>query len=364
VSRTLYVVLLAVMLTHCARTGLPLYGECEAGEDCDVAGGAGNFGAGARGGRPGMMGSGASAGTPPIFGGQGGVGALGGVGQGGLSVGGAGSSAGGFAGLGGLTNGGSAGSSGSAGDGGSAGSSGGAPALFCDDGAELELFVLSSDEAVVQLDPETLAVVNQHPLQPPNQNTLAMASDGRLFLGSWFGDLYTIDPVSGAVQQTSFDPTTGGFTDGFCVGWADSLPQAAQGALLINRNLPPSQEIYSLDPDTLEYALLGVLGAERAELVGDEQGQLFALATEGVSSAKIFQIDASSFQVVDEVALPGTTWSGYDIAYAGALYVFGTGGGTTNAYRISAAAPLHDQPQEALGQLDFAVIGAGARVCP
>ena len=68
--------------------------------------------------------------------------------------------------------------------------------------------------------------------------------------------------------------------------------------------------------------------------------------------------------MIDELPLPGDGWSSYDIAHAGALYAFGGAGATSAVYRVGGGTPLHDQSQQKLGDLDFAVIGAGARVCP
>jgi hypothetical protein len=123
-------------------------------------------------------------------------------------------------------------------------------------------------------------------------------------------------------------------------------------------------ELYAVDPTTLVATLLAPTSSGACELVGDPSGRLFGVTT-SIAGASIIEIDTTTYQIVDELPMPGTTWTIYDIAYfQGSLYAFAGGSGSTVVYRVSGGTPLQDQAIEQLGVLPFDVVGAGARSCP
>ncbi len=213
--------------------------------------------------------------------------------------------------------------------GGSGGLGGGGP-LTCAQGAANEFYVISPDDVLYRIDPETLEVLSQTTLPLQDLNSLALTADGTLYASSWYGELDTIDVANGTIEHQPFDPYQYGNNEGVCIGWADVLPEAPDGALLMSMG---GFELYAIDEATLAADALGNTSGA-CEIVGAEDGRVFALATNADSTvASIEELDSSDYQMNDEILLPGTTWSSHDIAYfQGALYAFGGGAGTTTVY--------------------------------
>jgi hypothetical protein len=352
--------LFVLLEAHCgARSDLgPATAECLPGEaePCEIAQGPGARECDARGhwgvcaaagpvidGSGGRAGAGTGSGSP-----SGGTGASDGVGG---TVGSSGT-AGGTA-----IGGGSAGVAGGA----SGGSGGNAP-LTCAEGAEHEFYVITPLDVLYRIEPDTLEILSEAMVALQDLNSLALAADGTLYAGSWYGELDTIDVASATIEHQPFDPYQYGNNEGVCIGWADALPQAQDGALLMSMD---GQGLYAVDRTTFELATLGNTSGV-CEVVGDPNGRLFGLGTNAESSsAAIYELDTSAYQLIDEIVLPGATWASHDIAYfQGALYAFGGGDESTEVYRVEVGTPLHDQLIVELGELPFDVIGAGARSCP
>jgi outer membrane protein assembly factor BamB len=245
-----------------------------------------------------------------------------------------------------------------------------APRVGCDHGAAHELYVLSGS-TVYAIDATTLEALSERGLSLEDQSSLALTDDGTLYVGGWYGDLHTVDPSTGATKVMPFDPGSGAtFREGPLVGWADTLPQAPDGALFMSRAYAGSGELYLIDQVDFSYSLLASFQLADFQVVGGEDGRLFALSVdERDRFASILEIDTSDYQVIEELELPGESFWIHAMAYLeGALYVFNTSGDdddplSSEVYRVVTGKPLRSQSIQSLGVLPFSVNGAGARLC-
>lgn len=237
----------------------------------------------------------------------------------------------------------------------------------CDAGDD-SILLLNSDGELHEFDPETLNTRRRGALNCAISfyNSMTVSRSGKVYLNSYFGDLYIADPDTLECEKTPFDASRVNFIR-YGMGFSASDTPEGETLFIAPRSDPETVDrLARIDLSDYELHVVGYFDVPfpAAEVKGTSDGRLFLIhVANGIQSARLVEVDKETAELGAFVELPvHDDYQAFDfVHWGGAFYVFISlvNEETSTVYRYTPELGT----VEVLGSIPVVVVGAGVSTC-